>query len=665
MPLVTLATLPNLPWYTLVALALLCLFILGSVWALVRLALLACGLWCHSAWYAFWALVARLLGAPSVAYGSAHWATRRELARAGLWNEDGLPLATSHTGRTLREPRGNHVCVIAPPRSGKSFGIVMPVLRQFRGSAIVTDLRAELHLYTAEERTSLGRVFLFNPADDQTCSLNLLDNIRWGSTHQFADVDRVAQHLLAPTGSDLGDDFRRHAVPLLRAVMMQCRDAGDGHFPGVAQWFTSPASMDDKLDALAHAANPHVRAGGRRTQDMGERLKANVWSVCTESLTIFEDPQIIAHTTTSDCLLSQLIDGLDPTTIYLTLSFADVRRLGRFLGLFVELFCALVSSPHAPARHQVLLCLDECANLGRLRELEAAMSYLQGSGCQTLLVFQNLAQIQHVYGDSPLLSSIGSLVAYTPTPTDTLSATMLARSLGQATVAAPAVHSSEMTTSVSESLHARSLLTVDEILRFPQTDALILTQGCAPIWGRKLGSPPLARWVRSLVALRRHPGLALTAAGACLLALMLHPLWAPSLPAPAPLQAAAALDQSGYWNSSIQGTPTPPNLPQNSAGSPTAPPALPWQLEVTDSYAFLKKQPELLAFATESDCQALIAQRYRSQLNALTVGLAKRPPTHHGYVNRDTPSEVDYAVGPFDKPRQIHALCRRSERGAP
>jgi type IV secretory pathway TraG/TraD family ATPase VirD4 len=78
---------------------------------------------------------ATLTGTPPSTHGTAHFATASEIATAGLLNTSGMPLARWH-GQTLREPTNSHVVLIAPPRSHKSFGVIMPVLRQWTGSAV-------------------------------------------------------------------------------------------------------------------------------------------------------------------------------------------------------------------------------------------------------------------------------------------------------------------------------------------------------------------------------------------------------------------------------------------------------------------------------------------------------------------------------------------------
>src|SRR5262249_52140029 len=143
--------LPVLPWYTQVALWLL----------LALLGLLAWGLCSAGKSLVFGWTLRRLMRIPDVLrslwgslggqLGTAHWATAREVRQAGLLYNDQLPLA-QWRGQTLYEPTGGNVALVGPQRSRKSWGVIMPVLRQWQGSVIVSDLRGELHAQTAQGR---------------------------------------------------------------------------------------------------------------------------------------------------------------------------------------------------------------------------------------------------------------------------------------------------------------------------------------------------------------------------------------------------------------------------------------------------------------------------------------------------------------------------------
>ncbi len=106
-----------------------------------------------AAWRGVNLLCLRLFGWPLSSAGTAHWATSREVKRAGLLAADGLPLA-SWKATTLCEPTGGHILVMGPPRSGKSRGLIMPCLARWTASAVINDLRGELfdRTHTARAR---------------------------------------------------------------------------------------------------------------------------------------------------------------------------------------------------------------------------------------------------------------------------------------------------------------------------------------------------------------------------------------------------------------------------------------------------------------------------------------------------------------------------------
>ncbi len=95
-------------------------------------------------------------------YGSARWATPKEIQAAGLVNPDGAILG--RLDKTyLRHDGPEHVLCFAPTRSGKGVGLVVPTLLTWPGSCIVHDIKGENWQLTAGWRASFGRVLLFDP----------------------------------------------------------------------------------------------------------------------------------------------------------------------------------------------------------------------------------------------------------------------------------------------------------------------------------------------------------------------------------------------------------------------------------------------------------------------------------------------------------------------
>jgi type IV secretion system protein VirD4 len=84
-------------------------------------------------------------------YGSARWATPKEIARAGLFGSRGV-FVGALGGDYLRHDGPEHVMAFAPTRSGKGVGLVVPTLLSWTGSAVVHDIKGENWELTAGSR---------------------------------------------------------------------------------------------------------------------------------------------------------------------------------------------------------------------------------------------------------------------------------------------------------------------------------------------------------------------------------------------------------------------------------------------------------------------------------------------------------------------------------
>mgnify|MGYP002526790907 CR=1 FL=1 len=157
----------------------------------------------------------------SATYGSARWASRDEIARAGLLAGKGVVIG-QHGRRYLRHDGPEHVLCFAPTRSGKGVGLVVPTLLTWPHSAIVHDIKGENWQLTAGWRSRFSHCLLFNPTDPRSARYNPLLEVRKGPD-EVRDVQNIADILVDPDGAleRLGG-----RVQVARAVI----DDGDGHF---------------------------------------------------------------------------------------------------------------------------------------------------------------------------------------------------------------------------------------------------------------------------------------------------------------------------------------------------------------------------------------------------------------------------------------------------
>jgi type IV secretion system protein VirD4 len=132
-------------------------------------------------------------------YGSARWASAKDVRRAGLLGKTGLLLG-SFDGEDLRHDGPDHVMAFAPTRSGKGVGLVVPTLLSWTDSAVIHDIKGENWQLTAGWRSLFSHCLLFNPTDPRSARYNPLLEVRRG-TEEVRDAQNIADILVDPEGA--------------------------------------------------------------------------------------------------------------------------------------------------------------------------------------------------------------------------------------------------------------------------------------------------------------------------------------------------------------------------------------------------------------------------------------------------------------------------------
>jgi type IV secretion system protein VirD4 len=132
-------------------------------------------------------------------YGSARWASEKEIRRAGLLGDSGVCLG-SLSGSYLRHDGPEHVMAFAPTRSGKGVGLVIPTLLSWTGSAVIHDIKGENWQLTAGWRSRFSHCLLFNPTEVCSARYNPLLEVRRGA-QEVRDVQNIADILVDPEGA--------------------------------------------------------------------------------------------------------------------------------------------------------------------------------------------------------------------------------------------------------------------------------------------------------------------------------------------------------------------------------------------------------------------------------------------------------------------------------
>jgi type IV secretion system protein VirD4 len=279
-------------------------------------------------------------------YGSARWADFRDVWNAGLFDENGVVLGL-YANRYLCHDSPEHVLVVAPTRSGKGVGLVVPTLLTWRGSVVVHDIKGENWSLTAGWRVKFSHCLLFDPSSPQSSRFNPLLEVRKGPG-EVRDVQNIADILVDPDGSrERRDHWEKTAHTLLVGAILHVPYADEQKtLARVATFLADPARsirrtllimlttnhLGPEVDPKVH---PVVASVARELLNKSENERSGVVSTAMSFLSLYRDPLIAATTASSDWRIADLIAGDRPVSLYLVPP-SDISRTRPLVRLILN-----------------------------------------------------------------------------------------------------------------------------------------------------------------------------------------------------------------------------------------------------------------------------------------------------------------------------------------
>jgi len=395
-------------------------------------------------------------------HGTAHWAVREEIRRAGLMPMPGEAGAGVYVGawcdkrggplHYLRHDGPEHVAAIAPTRSGKGVGLVVPTCLSWPASMVVADRKGELWNLTAGWRsTEAGNtVVRFNPSSpifEGFSRFNPLTEVRIGTGSEVGDTQNIATMLADPKGKGLDTHWQLTSFAFLTgAILHECYKARaegrEATLADVLDAVTDPARdvsqyyeemMANKHDATglydADGSHPIVAAEGRTMLQKPDDERGSVLSTAISYLSLYRDPIVRRHTSRSDFRIMDLMNSERPMTVYLTSRDEDADRMRPLFRLMLNQFVRVLLRPELefvdgrqkpPHKHRMLLMLDEFPAFGKLEIFKESLAYIAGYGIKAYLIMQDIAQLWAAYGrDETITANCHVRCAYAPNKLET------------------------------------------------------------------------------------------------------------------------------------------------------------------------------------------------------------------------------------------------------
>lgn len=330
-------------------------------------------------------------------FGDAQFASMEDLA--GL--SRGLELGRDpETGRVVRVQVQGTLATIAPPRKGKTSGLLIPNLAfpepsSWGGPAVVIDPKGEVYRATAARRRTLGRrVVCLDP-------LGLVGGEdAWNplASRDANDILYLQQTALAllPAATSDGEAsayFRNRAVDLIVGAMLVALRHDRRTVPAVQFLLSQEDKLIAQLKALGKAP---ATLAALELLEADPKTKDPVKSTALQAFQWLADERLRTMVSTSTFDLAELSSGECDVFVVVPPEYKAI--LAPLLRWFLsDLFTSV--RRNRPVQ-RIMVFIDEAAALGRFDEILTASGELPGYGASLWTMWQDRSQIVGLYGQA-------------------------------------------------------------------------------------------------------------------------------------------------------------------------------------------------------------------------------------------------------------------------
>ena len=335
----------------------------------------------------------------------ARWARRRDLQPLAVHGptKGRLTLGKAEGKLVAAEPRQS-VIVVGPVQTGKTSGFAVPAILEWQGPVIATSVKTDLLRETIAARESIpdSHVWIYDPTGGTGYPAAGWTPLAGCGTWEGAQ--RVASWLAAaaqPRSAGLESaEFWYAAAAKLLAPLLFAAAATELTMADVVRWVDSQP-QEEIFDALAETDEPAAVTAFHASTLRDDRTRSGIYTTAETVLAAYADPGVLASAATSELRAELLLDG-GHHTAYLCAPAHEQRRLQPLFATLVQeiVACAYdrATETGQPLSPPVLVVLDECANIAPLRDLATLASTGAGQGIQLVSVFQDMGQVNSVYG---------------------------------------------------------------------------------------------------------------------------------------------------------------------------------------------------------------------------------------------------------------------------
>ena len=350
-------------------------------------------------------LLRRQRGTAPKGEAAARWARARDLRSLRIREPQRgrLTLGLVDGRLVAAEPRQS-VIVIGPVQTGKTTGFAIPAILDWQGPVVATSVKTDLLRETIAARSAISdaHVWVYDPTGgtgEQTAGWTPLASCKtWQGAQRVAAWLSSAAHRGGHSVENA--EFWYAAAAKLIAPILFAAAISDRTMADVVRWVDAQ-SQEDIFEVLEESGVDAAMTAFQASKLRDDRTRSGVYTTAETVLAAYADPGVLESALKSELRADRLLDG-GHHTAYLCAPSHEQRRLQPLFATLVQEIVAAAyeraTATSDPVNPPLLLVLDECANIAPLRELATLASTGAGQGIQLVSVFQDMAQINAVYG---------------------------------------------------------------------------------------------------------------------------------------------------------------------------------------------------------------------------------------------------------------------------
>jgi type IV secretion system protein VirD4 len=371
----------------------------------------------------FWALTAAIAALLSLLVGGAlvawrgrafvsrgapaRWASHRKERRLTAPKDPGkrpwriVAGSSRATGRLLAGDDCVSAVVFGPNGSGKTTSLIVPNVLDWDGPVVMTTAKPQDLEPVCTARATSGPVWVIAPggAPGHECA-------GWSPVRSAIDeeaADRIAEWLVESsgmTGDPRSRPWNAQARKYLKGLLLAAHLA-DASLRQWCDWLYAGERARDQVEDILRRHGHHGSAlAYASTYQIHEEGKGSVLFTAMGLADTYSRPGVMAAAERADVDVDRLLDESGTLCIVTPSGQGD-----RFAPYFTALVTSVIHAAETRAAHtsspltpRLLLALDEAGNVFRYPRLPHLLTTSRGNGIQLLLIYHDLAQVEHLYG---------------------------------------------------------------------------------------------------------------------------------------------------------------------------------------------------------------------------------------------------------------------------